>query len=81
MKRLDAIYDTAEAKQEEILNQSKEEMKGYIEEIRKAAAAAQAKQPTGKADVRVEASGVSTTGQVSVAVPAKKTKKIRRKKS
>jgi|GEM_PF-588769 len=83
MNRLDAIYDATEAKQQEALNHSKQEMRGYIEEIRKAAAGAQAKQPTGKTDVRAETSSkLSFAGDLSAVLKKKqKTTRLKRKKS
>jgi len=61
MKRLDKIYDTAKTKRNKVAEEAKKEIKGYVDEIRKAGAKASIEQPVGK-DARV--AGVSAKGSV-----------------
>ena len=82
MARLDSIYDTAKAKRDKIVEESKQAMKGYVDEIRSAATKAPTGQPIEKADARVEATGVSVkadVGKPSVATNKKPKRQPRKK--
>jgi hypothetical protein len=73
MNRLDSIYDTAKTKREKIVEEAKRDMKGYVDEIRRAAEQASVKQPVENADARAQ--GISAATGVGEAVVAEKKSK------
>jgi len=79
MARLDAIYDSAQDKRAKIIEESKREMKSYVDEIRSVSEKVSKDQPIGKTDARVAASGVSTSVTAPSVATEKKSKRAPRK--